>query len=612
MFVRVKTTPNSPRKSIQIVENNRNLKSGKVQQKIIRYIGIAMDDSEERKLKSLALEVIAKMKVDIAGNSPQLNLFPGQSESEVLDNLHGRDKNKVGRKPKKRLDDVLPVNQVTLDMVEEESRLIDGIHEVGGEIYDMLKYNGVLLNNRYNKILKDLVLCRISDPASKLSTSKKLSRYYMKEHDLDAIYRTMDQVYNKIDNIQKTTFEATKSLMSGAVEIVLFDVTTLHLESTEVDDVRAFGYSKNFRFNTTQVVLALATNTDGLPIGYELFEGNKAEVTTLIETIDDWKTKFNIGNVCFIGDRAMFSAKNLEELELRNYNYIVAAKLRSLPLVMQKKILTESNYGIVTEDANSDSKIEITEKGLMVGGFTYDNDDLQTLTDSPVKKATKAQIEKYRELIKQNKSRQFVVSYSPKRAHYDSLHRQNLLEKITKQLDKTTNSAKLISNSALKKFTSSNGRSDHCVDQSKIDADSKWDGFHGVITNMTLKDKNITYEDILKQYGRLVKIEDCFRVNKTTLKMRPIYHFKPERVRAHVAICYMAFSIIRQLEYRVKLIKKISIGSIIEELNSVQSSIYVHKVTKDRYRVPGNFSNEARKIYQAIGITRTTDAHPLL
>jgi len=129
---------------------------------------------------------------------------------------------------------------------------------------------------------------------------------------------------------------------------------------------------------------------------------------------------------------------------------------------------------------------------------------------------------------------------------------------------------------------------------------------------MTLKDKNITYEDILKQYGRLVKIEDCFRVNKTTLKMRPIYHFKPERVRAHVAICYMAFSIIRQLEYRVKLIKKISIGSIIEELNSVQSSIYVHKVTKDRYRVPGNFSNEARKIYQAIGITRTTDAHPLL
>jgi hypothetical protein len=146
---------------------------------------------------------------------------------------------------------------------------------------------------------------------------------------------------------------------------------------------------------------------------------------------------------------------------------------------MQKKILTESNYGIVTEDANSDSKIEITEKGLMVGGFTYDNDDLQTLTDSPVKKATKAQIEKYRELIKQNKSRQFVVSYSPKRAHYDSLHRQNLLEKITKQLDKTTNSAKLISNSALKKFTSSNGRSDHCVDQSKIDADSKWDGFQG-------------------------------------------------------------------------------------------------------------------------------------
>ena len=94
--------------------------------------------------------------------------------------------------------------------------------------------------------------------------------------------------------------------------------------------------------------------------------------------------------------------------------------------------------------------------------------------------------------------------------------------------------------------------------------------------------------------------------------MRPVYHFKPERIRAHIAICYMAFSVIRQLEYRVKLTKKLSLPSIIEELNSVQSSIYIHKITKDRYRVPGNFSNEARKIYQAVNLKRDLDAQPLL
>jgi len=91
----------------------------------------------------------------------------------------------------------------------------------------------------------------------------------------------------------------------------LFDVTTLYLETTDTDELRQFGYSKDCRFNTTQVVLALATNEDGLPIGYELFEGNKAEVKTLITAIEHWKTLFNVGNVCFIGDRAMCRSLDL-------------------------------------------------------------------------------------------------------------------------------------------------------------------------------------------------------------------------------------------------------------------------------------------------------------
>lgn len=185
-----------------------------------------------------------------------------------------------------------------------------------------------------------------------------------------------------------------------------------------------------------------------------------------------------------------------------------------------------------------------------------------------------------------------------------------MLTKIEKQLDKTSNSAKLVSNTGLKKYTTSVGKAKTSIDQNKIDSDARWDGIHGVITNMPGGTNNLLH--ILAQYKRLVKIEDCFRVNKSTLKMRPIYHFKPERIHAHVAICYMAFAVIRQLEYRTKLVKKLSVASIIEELNSVQSSIYIHKVTKDRYRVPGSFSNNARKIYSAIGLERNLDACPLI
>ena len=215
----------------------------------------------------------------------------------------------------------------------------------------------------------------------------------------------------------------------------------------------------------------------------------------------------------------------------------------------------------------------------------------------------------HRERIEQNKHRKLVVSYSSKRARHDEKQREIMLNKISKQLDKQTNSAKLITNAAMKKYTSSQGRADSYIDQNKVLNDIQWDGLHGVITNVG---NDMSAPDVLAQYKRLVKIEDCFRLNKHTLKMRPIFHFKPERIRAHVAICYMAFAVVRQLEYRVKLLKKLSINSIIEELNAVQSSVFVHKVTNDKYRMPGSFSHVARKIYAAIGVKRQLDPSPLL
>ncbi len=115
--------------------------------------------------------------------------------------------------------------------------------------------------------------------------------------------------------------------------MLLFDVTTLYFESITIDELRKYGYSKDHRFNTTQLVLALATNVDGLPIGYELFEGNKAEVSTLIDSIKSWKKIFNIDSVCFVGDRAMMSKSNLSLLEKNNYNYIIALKD---PLILKK------------------------------------------------------------------------------------------------------------------------------------------------------------------------------------------------------------------------------------------------------------------------------------
>jgi len=555
MYIRTKTTPNSPRKSIQIVEGIRV--GDKVKQRILRHVGIALDEREEQKLKDLAQEIIAKMIVERLEASDQTSFLP-LSESEVLEHI----KNKRGRKTKKHLEDILPPHQVTLDNIEEKERIVEGIHEIGEVVYHLLGYS-TILSKRDNKLLKDLVLTRLAFPASKFKSQRILAKQFGRPHNLDAIYRMMDKLYERIDHVKQCTFEHMHSLFPHQVDLVLFDVTTLYFESTEVDELRQYGYSKDCRFNTTQVVLALATNEEGLPIGYELFEGNKAEVNPLITAIEHWKTLFNIGSVCFIGDRAMFSRTNLAKLEAHGYQYIVASKLRVLSKESQAKILDEHNYNP-----------------------TVINNTFTWITEM------------------EQEGKRLIVTYKKQRAIKDQQERKRLLDKIKKLIGTKGATKKLITNQGVKKFTKIDEASKPVLDEERIAEDALWDGLHGIITNI----KNDKPESLVARYSRLWIIEESFRIQKHLLKVRPVFHWKPKRIQAHIAICYMAFAILRHLQYRVALTQKISPEMIIEELTNVQASIYIHKRTKDLYRVPGYLSNIARKIYKAFDLIRSQDA----
>jgi transposase len=555
MYIRINTTPNSPRKSIQIVESVRV--GNKVKQKIVRYVGVAMDDFEEQKLKDLAQEYIAKILADRQAQSIQQSLFPVSSD-DILSSL----KTKKGRPRRKRIEDILPPSEVRLNEVKEESRIVEGVHEVAGVMFDEL-YATLFKSKRLQKLIKDIVLARLVQPSSKHKAQQLLEKRFGRIHSLDAIYRMMDTLVPRINAIKRLTFEKTKSLFPEKIDLLLFDVTTLYFESVEVDELRNFGYSKDCRFNTTQVVLALATNQDGLPVGYELFEGNKAEVSTLAAAIESWKKAFEIGSVCFVGDRALFTNKNLALLEEHGYRYIIAAKLKKLPRPMQKMLFEEEYYHPT-----------VLNKSLAwIGEFEHQGARL-------------------------------IVSYKSSRALKDQKERQVILNKIEKTLGSKGNPNKLISNAGVKKFVTRDENAAITLDSEKVANDAKWDGLHGIITNIP----HDSPESLIARYARLWVIEESFRVNKHTLQMRPIYHWKPERIHAHVAICYMTFSVLRHLQYRVNLTQKVSVETILDELLNVQASIHIHKRTKDRYRVPGHFTNDARKIYKAFDLERSLDA----
>lgn len=343
MFVRTVSTPNSPRRSIQIVASQRI--GDKVKQKIVRYVGIAMNETEEAKLKAFAEEIIVQIIKEREESSAQGSLFE-YTESDAKNAAVSAKSKALGRKKHKQLEDILPPDQVSLSDVFEEKRIIDGVDDIAGMMYDFLEFNTLFPAteaNRSNKMLKDLVLSRLVYRYSKSKLCKTMLKEFDKEYSEDQIYRLMDKLHPQITQIKQTVFKKSQSLLPN-VNVVLFDVTTLYCESITPDGLREFGFSKDGKFNNTQIVLALATNELGLPLGYELFEGNCAEVKTLINTINQWKEIFDIKSACFIGDRAMFSKDNIELIEAMCYEYIIACKLRTLSDELQNQILDETNY----------------------------------------------------------------------------------------------------------------------------------------------------------------------------------------------------------------------------------------------------------------------------
>lgn len=544
MYIRVKTTPNSPRKSVQIIESIRT--GDKVRQKIVRHVGIAMDDQELSQLKDLAELIKAKLE-----NDHQPDLFPAEEKAKLA--IKNRNNNETEGKP-------LTVN---LKDLREEQRAIVGIHEVYGKLYDELGFNAVIpkpsSTKKANELLFEMVMARIANPSSKRESVNMLERDFGVTISLQGVYRMMDKLDAKtIDRIQDLSFGATKALLGEKIDVLFYDCTTLYFESFSEDDLKQNGYSKDLKFNQPQVILALMATTEGLPIGYEVFPGAGFEGHTLIPVLTALKERYDLNQVIFVADRGMLSEENISYLEASGLQYIVGARLKSTTKELQAKILDANLY---QESANdSATKTACFEKGA---------------------------------------GRRLIVSHSAIRARKDKHDREKALEKLSKKLSKSKDPKSLLSNYGYKKYLMIEGNSKIKLNTDKLEKEEAWDGLHGVLTNI----KGMSSEMVLSQYRSLWQIEECFRISKHDLKIRPIYHWTPDRVRAHLAICYMAFTCVRHLEYLVKLrYIKLSPEMIRKELAHVQISFLRDQKNKKQYCVPSKVGPHAEKIYRAMDL----------
>ena len=403
------------------------------------------------------------------------------------------------------------------------SHKLAGIDLVLGRIFDEIGFNQI-----EDPLFKDLVLYRLVYPKSKLKTTEYLYRYEQKEYSEDEIYRYLDKLNDtQKESVQNISYKHTKSILGGDVNIVFYDVTTVYFEIDKEDELRKTGFSKEGKHQNPQIVLGLLVSKNGYPLAYDIFEGNQFEGYTMLPIIDSFRSKYDLKQLVVVADSGLLSAKNIEELQSKNYEFILGARIKNESKAIQEKILSMNLK-------SGESKI--IKKG-----------DLK-----------------------------LMITYSDIRARKDKYNREKGLRKLEKRVRTGKLTKTNINNRGYNKYLKFEGEIKVIIDKEKFEQDEKWDGLKGYLTNAKMRT-----ETILENYNHLWRIEKAFRISKTDLKIRPIFHRKQKRIEAHICLNFVAYKVYKELERQLKEKKsELSPEKVIEILQSIYQIEILTPMTK--------------------------------
>lgn len=378
-------------------------------------------------------------------------------------------------------------------------------------------------------------------PRSKLGNFNHQDSYFgLKEVKLQHLYRTLDKLSEEKEFIENELFEQNYQFYGQTVDVVFYDVTTFAFESVIADELKNFGFSKNCRFNEVQVVMGLLMDTNG----YELFAGNTFDGKTMIKSLQNIKHRFGISRVIIVADRGINSKNNLNLIKEAGYGYIVASKIRSMSENILNTIFDESGYtNLKSKDGSA----------FRYKAISY----LNTFTDE---NKTKHKLEE-----------SLVVSFSDKRLQKDRSDRERLIVKARKLLE-NPGSIKESNKRGGKKYLQDTSPKEATwkLDEKKIAKDERFDGYYGIQTS----EKEISPKEVIDANHMLWKIEESFRIMKSTLEVRPIFHWTPKRIRRHFMLCFLSFLMERKLEHLLHDEKEeylqVSPERIRESLNTMQ------------------------------------------
>ena len=461
MFIRKKQNT-SGSVSVQVIQKIRG------NYKVIKTIGSAITQQEVEKLVHLA-----RQEIDVLTAQPKLFI----SENDT-------------------------VIEQAFSVLNNSSIRTLGPEIIFGKIYDNIGF-GVIEEHMF----RHLVISRLSFPLSKLKTIDYLYRYQGASLDIDAVYRFLDKLNNKLKSqVEQIAFAHTKKVLQDNISVVFYDMTTLYFEASDEDDLRKTGFSKDGKHQCPQIFIGLLVGLGGYAIGYDIFEGNTYEGHTLIPFIEKISQKFNLNKPIVVADAGLLSNENIKALENNGYEYILGARIKSESKSVKSKILA----------------------GNFVDGRTIS--------------------------FSKGKTTRLIVNYSTARATKDAYNRKRGLTRLEKQVKRKRLTKANINNRGYNKYLRLTGDITIEIDYDKFNNDQAWDGLKGYITNT-----GITDNDVVENYKNLWHIEKAFRMSKTDLRIRPIYHRLKDRIEAHICISFTAYCIYKELE-RVLYVEKSSLS----------------------------------------------------
>ena len=396
-----------------------------------------------------------------------------------------------------------------------------------------------------------LVIARLLDPSSELFISEQwypktalpeLLGVPAERVDDNRLYRALDELLPLKDELEKHLKNRMGELFDLDYDLLLYDVTSTFFEGQcKLNPLAQRGYSRDQRGDCKQVCIAMIVTRSGMPLGYEVFAGNTADVTTVKGIVDRIESKYGKSDRIWVMDRGMTSADNLEFLREENRRYIIGTN---------KALLKKFEQEIIKQDWNTiRDGIEVKLCKVPREEDESEEDKSKTIESSEL----------------------FILCRSRDRKEKDQGIIQRAADKIASRLIKMTercgkqNRSQLIVSREIGRLLGQNTRAAHLfevnvvpkdndklktyakIEWKKIKPATDWhelsDGCYLLRTNVT----DWTDEELWKAYIQLTEAEDAFRIQKSDLRIRPVWHQKEERVLAHILVCFLAFVLWRTL-----------------------------------------------------------------